>query len=194
MDNTQQKYMFVWKDSGWWLRITTLNELFNYWDKTDYKWHRTFENLIHSKEFTKNGMQHADATSYAVGMYARKNNLPLLNAVAEFAGEVKGQQLDYLLKYKQLFFNQNGGYHFAYEKNTSFEQFCYRDRLVFPDYKKNEIRIKSFPGGTHYYAYIGDVQVRNGDILKWDTYQEAYEYALVYVTNTKEDYENEQDY
>lgn len=27
--------------------------------------------------------------------------------------------------------------------------------------------------GQHYYAYVGDMQVRDGDVLKWNTYDEA---------------------
>ena len=37
--------------------------------------------------------------------------------------------------------------------------------------------------GNHYYAYIDDVQVRDGDKLKWDSYDEAYSYASSLVNN-----------
>ena len=36
--------------------------------------------------------------------------------------------------------------------------------------------------GEHYYAYIGNMQVRDGDILKWNTYEEAYSKALEYIS------------
>ena len=29
----------------------------------------------------------------------------------------------------------------------------------------------------HWYAYLGDVQLKNGDVEKWDTRNEAYEFA-----------------
>ena len=35
--------------------------------------------------------------------------------------------------------------------------------------------------GEHYYAYIDKMQVHDGDILKWDTYEEAYAHALAIV-------------
>ena len=52
--------------------------------------------------------------------------------------------------------------------------------------------MKQFPGGEHYYAYIGDMQVRDGDTLKWNSYQEAYEMALSLLEeNEKEEPELE---
>lgn len=44
--------------------------------------------------------------------------------------------------------------------------------------KKNDIRIKKFPYGNHYYAYIGDMQVKDGNIIKWNTYEDAHRAAL----------------
>ena len=35
--------------------------------------------------------------------------------------------------------------------------------------------------GQHYYAYVGDMQVRGGDVLKWNTYDEAYIRACALV-------------
>lgn len=33
--------------------------------------------------------------------------------------------------------------------------------------------MKQFRGGSHWYAYIGDMQVRNGEELKWNTQEAA---------------------
>lgn len=194
MNNEEKKidYLFVWKNDGWWLKITTPAQLFDYWDKTDGKWSEVLSNLIRSKEFGW-GMEHATALSFVTGMYANKVDKPLLNAVADFAGEIKGQQLKFLMQYGTLYFNQKGGYHFRYNDDTE-TQFCRRKDLVWPGFKEKDIRIKSFPGGTHFYAYIGDVQVRaeNGLDLKWDTYEEAMQEALALVTVTERDEEREE--
>ncbi len=53
-------------------------------------------------------------------------------------------------------------------------QFCRRKSLVFPNFKKSDIRIRKYDYGSHYYAFVGDMQVRDGDKLKWNTYEEAY--------------------
>ena len=73
--------------------------------------------------------------------------------------------------------NSVGGYYRYYPTDKEYA-FVRRKELIFPDFKKDDIRIKQFPGGEHYYAYIGDMQVRDGNTLKWDSYQDAYEMAL----------------
>ena len=55
--------------------------------------------------------------------------------------------------------------------------------MIFPDFKIDQIKIESFPGGKHFYAYIDNMPVRDGDTIKWDTYKEAYDYAATLVKN-----------
>ena len=84
------------------------------------------------------------------------------------------------LKFREngaVYFNRVGGKPFS----VNHVQFCRRKNLVFPDFKESDIRIKKQTGGTHYYAYIGDMQVRDGDILKWNTFDEAYKRAYELV-------------
>ena len=52
-------------------------------------------------------------------------------------------------------------------------QFCRRKQLVFPHFRREDIRIKQFNGGRHWYAYVGDMQIRDGDQLKWNTKEAA---------------------
>ena len=52
-------------------------------------------------------------------------------------------------------------------------QFCRRKELVFPNFKREDIRLKQFNDGRHWYAYVGDMQLRDGDCLKWNTREAA---------------------
>ena len=187
------EYIFVFKNNGWWLKITSPEQLFNYWDKTDSRWSETLDNLSHSKEFTKTGFKHCNAISFAAGIYGSRRKLTLVESVSEFAGEIKGTQLDCLLKYGCLYINRKGGYHFPYKGDEPYTQFVRRKELIFPDYEQKDIRVKQFPCGTHFYAYIGDLEVKDGDILKWNTYEEAYNKALEYASNIdkEKDFERE---
>ena len=54
--------------------------------------------------------------------------------------------------------------------------------MIFPTFCRSDIRAEQFKGGKHWYAYIGDMQVRNGDIMKWDTEEEARRAAEKLVT------------
>lgn len=183
------EYTFVWKNNGWWLKISSPEELFNYWDKKDNIWSQTLFNMINSKEFG-NGEKHADFLTCCVGTYGENRGLSMIRAVSDFAGEVKAQQLEFLLKYGALYFNENGGYHFDTVKKKTYTHFVKKDRLRFPYYEKKDIRIEKFPRGTHFYAYVGDLQIKDGDTLKWDTYKEAYNKALEVV---EDDYEEDKE-
>lgn len=54
--------------------------------------------------------------------------------------------------------------------------------MIFPAFGRSDIRVERFKGGKHWYAYIGDMQVRNGDTMKWDTEEEARRAAKELVT------------
>lgn len=170
------EYLFVYKNGGWWLKITRPEQLFDYWDKIDSRWSNVLDDLYNCQEFGK-GMKHADYLTYAVGLYGEKRNLSMIQAVANFAGEIKGNQLDCLLEKGALFINSKGGYHFPHEKDEPYTQFYRKMELVWPEFEEKDIRIKRFPGGEHFYAYIGNVEVKNGDQIKWNTYEEAYKAA-----------------
>ena len=56
--------------------------------------------------------------------------------------------------------------------------FAYREDLVFPNYTVDDIRIKKFNGGCHFYVYAGDAQLRDDNRLKWNSYTDAYNFAV----------------
>lgn len=175
------KYLFVYKDGTWWLKIKTVEELLNYHDKTDGRWSGAFDNLIHSKEFY-DGEKHASNLAYVIGMFGSKRGLNAVESVVEFKSKIFDAQMDLILEGHTLFINEKGGYHFDYNGDKPASQFIYRNEFVFPNFSKDEIRVKSFPGGHHFYAFIGDMQVRDGDMLKWNTYEAAMKVAESVVT------------
>lgn len=175
-------YCFVWKNDGWWLKINSVEQLFDYHEKTESVWSTEFYNLITSQEFGGHGMRHATAIAYAIGQHGANRGMNPIQATMDFRGTVIGNQLDALLEFGEIYINRKGGYHFK-TKNDSYTQFVRRKEFIFPDFKENEIRIKRFPGGEHWYAYIGDMQVKDGDTLKWNTYEEAFNKAKELVTS-----------
>jgi hypothetical protein len=87
--------------------------------------------------------------------------------------EIGFAEMETLREYGTVFINCVGGHTHGIE----YDQFCRRKALVFPNYKPEDIRIKQFDGGNHWYVYIGDMQMRHGDQLKWNTYKQAREAA-----------------
>ena len=175
----ENKYLFVFKNGGWWLKINSISKLLDYYEKTDSRWSDALSSLINSKEFCK-GKYHASDLAYAIGFFGSNNGMDAIRAAISFREDIINSQMDALKKYGSIYINEKGGYHFEITEEKH-DQFLYKDELIYPDFKKEEIRVKKFPGGTHFYAYIGNMEVRDGDIVKWNTYQEAYDVAAKLV-------------
>ena len=169
-------YLFVFKNGGWWLKIDTVEKLTDYLEITDSRFGQAFNSLIHSKEFGM-GMEHADETAFAIGMYGQNRKLSPLSATIDFRNRIIQNQYDAVLTHGCIYIKQNGGYHWPSTKDEKSEAFVRKTVLIFPDFKEDEIRVKRFPGGEHFYAYIGNMEVRDGDTIKWNTYEEAYNQA-----------------
>lgn len=54
------------------------------------------------------------------------------------------------------------------------------NEMKFPQYNKSDIRVLQWPGGNHYYAKIGNVDVVYNGKQKWNTYDDAKHHAELY--------------
>ena len=173
------KYKFVLKDKGtynqgWWLKIDNADQLADYHEKVMFhKIAAGYESVLHSKEFGY-GEKHVNPMGMYMGKFAENHRLSLLTSAVNVHSELLQTQMNHIRTGYNLYFNRNGGWNYG---NDDYSDWCERNDLVFPDFTKSDIRIKQFPMGRHYYAYIGSMQVRDGDQLKWNTYDEAYKYA-----------------
>ena len=109
----------------------------------------------------------------AAVMQARNGNGNIFDGFRWLNIEIGMNQLRTIKEYGAVFINSVGGHTFSLE----YTQFCRRKNLVFPNFKRSDIRIKKYEGGCHYYAFVGDMQVRDGDNLKWNTFEAAYRKA-----------------
>lgn len=184
-------YLFVFavdeESKGWWLKIDTIEKLADYHEKTGSgRYDKAMEIYLHeghpydilkklSPEERIKKIQDKDFKRLqAAVMQAEKGDRTILDGFRCLNLEVGMGQMKTLKEYGAIFINCVGGYTFG----LKYSQFCRRKNLVFPNFKESDIRIKKFQGGEHYYAYIGDMQVRNGDKLKWNGRNEAYSKAL----------------
>lgn len=177
-------YTFVLKDKGtdnqgWWLKISNVNQFIDYLEQTT----STRNGKMFEDYWSHRGdVTHCRTDTYCVAKHSERNNLSFLQGLNSFSQMVALQQLKTIEETGCIYINRVGGYHGSYEGEPKYD-FCRRKELVFPDFKKDQIRIKRFTGGEHFYAYIDDTQVRDGDVMKWNTYDEAMEKALMYLDN-----------
>lgn len=176
------KHTFVFINSCWYLKISTLEELKEYTKTMNKHWEEALSNLLNSKEFTKYGNRHAGPVETSIGFYGSNRSLNAFEAVDSFKQQVINEQINEINKGNILLINKKGGY-FMLDKDKQgvYKQWCKKDKIEFPEFTKQDIKIERFPLGNHWYAYIGDTQIRDGDKLKWNSYEEAYEYASQFV-------------
>lgn len=181
-------YTFVLRDKGtlnqgWWLKISTLEELTDY-HKSTWRYAYGFERILYDDEVR---YDKEDTPSNRLGMLmhlrAEHNNQSKIDSAVNLQTQVQCKQAEFILKGYNVYINRYGGWCFG-EKDYS--DWVRREKMIFPDFKRGDIEIKQFNNGQHYYAYIDGMQVRDGDTLKWDTRQEAYNYALSYCCEENE--------
>lgn len=174
------KYRFVLRDKGtplqgWWLKISTLEELLNYHERTESQIVTGFNRLVGIQKNV--GTETAGAEMY-IENYAANRGLSLAEAVSEIDAGILGDQMGLLLKGYNVYINQRGGWFFGAKDYSDWYD---SENLVFPDFTEKQIRIEQWGGGKHYYAYVGKLQVKDGDTIKWDTYDEAYRQAMTVI-------------
>jgi hypothetical protein len=158
-------WIFVRKNGGWWLKITTIQELLEYHDKTDNVRMRK-----PIKEIEEN-LEKSSFTQYAE-ILARKNSSSLIEGLCMAGSALFTSQLNALRESGIILINRMGGFHTPRENERL--PFTRKKDLIWPNFSEKDIKISQFKGGTHYYATIGPMEVRDGDILKWDSFSEAY--------------------
>ena len=194
------EYLFVWsKNGGWYLKIDSIEKLTDYYERTlqgkydgaiqlytsalsekkedesvlDYFMHKPLQEriaLMSSKDFQ---------FMYAAIMKAgQQEGATFLDGFRFINFEMAESDMKDIKERGAVYFNPVGGKTYGVEYNM----FVHRKNLVFPCYGEQDIRISQFEGGTHYYAYIGDAQIRKNDTTKWHTFEEAYEQACQYIT------------
>lgn len=181
------EYLFVYANGGWWLKLDSVEKLIDYHQKTDtgkyeesvlmYLHNGNPEEIMENLSFEERIKIMNDRNfklMQAAVIQAEKGNGTLLDGFRWLNIESGMRQLRTIQKYGAVFINPAGGQTFHLE----YSQFCRRKELVFPDFKESDIRIKRYAEGKHYYAFIGDMQVRDGDELKWNTHEQAYQKAL----------------
>lgn len=192
-----KKFTFVLKDKGtpnqgWWLKIHNADELCAYYETfAPTRMGKVFENFVYGKEWNTQSNTHAPhlkeaQLTDAIVRYGSIHNYNIIQAIKGFQLMVVERQLDSIKEYGAIYVNRVGGYHSFYSK----EEECAivrRNEIVFPNYNKKDIKISKFPYGNHWYAYVGDLEVQDGDVIKWNTYEEAYKKAEEFLGGIKDE-------
>ena len=175
-----KRWKFCKANGCWWLVINDLEQFLEYKDKTSSKYGQA---LIYG--IIDDDKSNKYKTLYdAAETKAKTNQVSLVQGMSDLCYQMLTTQLNYILSGEELWFNENGGYNFGIH---NVEAIVYKDKLLFPNYTEKDIRISRWgKNGQHYYAKVGEIEVKeivNGEVvMKWNTYDEALNKALAYCT------------
>lgn len=173
------KYVFLYDGRGWYLEINSLDALNNY---LQIVWDIRREELLRSIKRVKEGGHPVGDIMSACKTLADAKGSDIWTEYQKLKGK-QSQDMSYMiLKGMTIYVNSSGGY------TTSLENIinrCESDVLSWPVFKEEDIRIKQWPGGVHYYAYIGPMQVKDQKTVKWGSESDARAAAMRYVNRKR---------
>lgn len=170
-----KRFKFCKVGNGWWLAISDVEQLLSYKDKISSKYGHAIVNEVTGR------LNPYHSLYSAAEALAKSHNISVVEAMCSLADSMTERQLAEINSGKELWFNDRGGWNYGL-KNIS--AVVYRDKILFPNYTEKDIRISKWGDGQHYYAKVGELEVKeiiNGEtVMKWNTRNEAYKKALAY--------------
>lgn len=179
-----KKWKFCFANGCWWVVIDSIEQFMEYKERTSSKFGRA---VVKGSCGDENPYKQLYDAAYHI---AQNNRMSVVEGMVSLADRMFAKQHEAIRQGYTLWFNDRGGYNYGLDeqkKNT-----IYREKLVFPNYKRKDIRISQWDDKNgHYYAKVGEIEVKekvNGEtVIKWDTYDEAYTKALEYCSDVEED-------
>lgn len=192
--NHETEYLFIYDGEVWWLKLTDVEQIIDYHKQTDSRyegalslymkfklegkeWYNLLEDMPLQERIKTMQSKDFKYLQCAI-MKAQQVEGTIFDGFRCLNMEIGAGELETIREHGAVFINPAGGH----THGIKTVQFCRRKQLVFPHFKREEIRLKQFNGGRHWYAYIGDMQIRDGDKLKWNTREAAQEAAEAMVT------------
>lgn len=184
------KYFFVLygneTEKGWWLKITNISDLISYHKEYASKYSKAFENILTDKDLGASTITHGKhlremPLAQLIVLKSMNEHISLGKAIEEISDEVIDAQVTAMNEEGAIYINSLGGW--CIKPVGKRFQFMWKDTMYFPNFTESDIKVSKFKGGTHYYAYIGNMEVRDGDIFKWNTREEAYNMAKSCLSN-----------
>lgn len=170
-----KRFKFCKANNGWWLVISDIEQLLAYKDKTSSKYGHAIVNNAVGKE---NPYQRLYDTAEIL---ASSHNISIVEAMCSLADSMTERQIFEINSGKTIWFNERGGWNYGLKDISAT---VYRDKILFPNYTEKDIRISKWGGGQHFYAKVGEIEVKeivdSEVIMKWNTHSEAYKRALAY--------------
>lgn len=178
-DTKTTKYVFLYDGQSWFLKIDSLETLNDYMDMV---WNIRQENLLYDIKRLKEGKHPTSDIISLCEILANAKDSDLWNEFMALREKQHCDMTHMILEGHTLYVNTQGGYCISLKWTTNRYE---TEKLQWPVFSEDDIRIRKWPDGTHFYAYIGPVQVKDGNTLKWNSESDARAAAMSYVNKKK---------
>lgn len=167
--------LFAWNNGHWWLMLKSEEDVRAYMEEV-FSIQR--EKALSDEEDVKKGYHSSNALAENCRVLGWGRGLPFPLALDFLTAELEENLLKGVREGKIAYLNRVGGFNFSVKPERIYK----KEGFEFPSFSREDIRIKQWPGGKHFYAYIGNMEIRdeNGNI-KWNTREEAERQAEKYV-------------
>lgn len=188
-----KKWKFVHNGLCWWLRIETTEQLMDYIKATTER--RFGMSMYNVADRVRSGNRkdghNTNQVEDAIETLWRSSGESLMDTTGRLMVACHDTYFKLLQECGFVDINSVGGCNSFTPRPKAVE---YREKLIFPHYTEKDITIKTWeltdkqnyinrgPGYKyHYYAYLGDIQLKDGNKEKWDTYDEALTFARTFL-------------
>lgn len=164
-------------DSKWILQTLAMNET------STNMISKAFDNFLDVA--SKRQKHFSNTLAICMQYVAEMNGCSFAEAVSKTLVEVTEKQMEMLNEGYEILFHKNMISWTVDKDNSIYTTLDVHisDELVFPE--NDKINLIQFPGGSHWYVEIGNVQVKIDGKDKWDTKEEAQAVANDYVSKSR---------
>lgn len=138
------------------------------------------EDGVHDVFTVENEYRHL-RTDYGRGIQqlADIREQSLLDAAIGMESLITEGKVRVLNTHGHLLLRENGTYMLHNDTDTIVEEML-SDEMLYPNYTLEDIRVKQWQGGVHWYAHIGKLSVSMNGESKWNTQSYARQMAVEY--------------
>jgi hypothetical protein len=177
----EHKWKFFFNGYGWWLRIETPEELEQYLNQTD---ENRFGGAMMQVAYRRMENSNSEYSGIAeqLDILNQLRGEDLLTTTGSFRLECHRTYWRNLSDRGFVNINPNGG---CNSTNWPMLIVVKRDKLIFPTFSRKDVVIKTWEMGEkkfdvarsnykyHWYAYVGDVRLKDGEVEKWNSQAEC---------------------
>lgn len=109
--------------------------------------------------------------AYMKAMTTTRDDYTILHIGHDLEQAWIGPRLKYIEKYGAIYVNKLGGWMTLID--DMYTVVAQTESETWPEYVKSDIHVSRWPGGTHFYAKVGDQDVVVDGKEKWNTWDEA---------------------